>query len=160
MVIWDAASGKELARLTDKESIRDYAALRFSPDGSFLVAQERDGSPGYHLGPPAEAGAGISQTARGEEGADADTGAPAGVPDRFQALFQSLAAADVTDPRRIEAVFLATLGRLPTDVEARTLAAQFARQTDKAAALCDLLNTLVDTAEFKAHAEALRKLSK
>jgi hypothetical protein len=57
-------------------------------------------------------------------------------------------------------VFLATLGRLPTDVEARTLAAQFARQTDKAAALRDLLNTLVDTAEFKAHAEALRKLSK
>jgi hypothetical protein len=49
---------------------------------------------------------------------------------------------------------------MPTDVESRTLVAQFARQTDKAAALSDLLNTLVGTDEFKAHAEALRKLAK
>ena len=40
VVIWDVASGKELARLTDKESIRNYTALRFSPDGKFVVAQE------------------------------------------------------------------------------------------------------------------------
>src|SRR5262249_44265570 len=33
VVIWDAASGKELARLTDKDTIHDYTALRFSPDG-------------------------------------------------------------------------------------------------------------------------------
>ena len=41
VVIWDAANGKELARLTDKETIRDYSALAFSPDGSFLAAQSR-----------------------------------------------------------------------------------------------------------------------
>ena len=82
------------------------------------------------------------------------------LPDRFQALFQSLSADGVTDTRRIEGVFLAALGRLPTDVESRTLAAQFARQSDKTAALRDLLNTLVGTDEFKAHAAALGKLSK
>ena len=45
-------------------------------------------------------------------------------------------------------------------MELRTLTAQFARQTDKAAALGDLLKTLIDTAEFKAHAAELSKLSK
>ena len=41
VVIWDAATGKELARVSDKETVRDYSALAFSPDGSFLAAQSR-----------------------------------------------------------------------------------------------------------------------
>jgi RNA polymerase sigma factor (sigma-70 family) len=160
VVIWDASSGKELARLTDKESIRNYTALRFSPDGSFLVAQEEAEGGLTIWGHPPKPEPEATKPPEPKKEPAPKPPAPAGVPDRFQALFQSLSAADVTDPRRVEAVFLAALGRLPTDVESRTLAAQFARQTDKSAALCDLLNTLVDTDEFKAHAEALRKLSK
>ena len=156
VVIWDVASGKELARLTDKESIRNYTALRFSPDGKFVVAQEAEGACTFWGQPPKPAPALPTAHTPAKE----PTPPTAGLPDRFQALFQSLSADGVTDARRIEGVFLAALGRLPTDVEARTLAAQFARQSDKTAALRDLLNTLVGTDEFKAHAAALGKLSK
>src|SRR5262249_58940484 len=86
--------------------------------------------------------------------------APAGVPDRFAALFRDLSADEVTDARRVESVFLAALGRLPTDVESRTLVSQLAKRTDKADALKDLLGTLVETDEFKAHAESLGRLAK
>ncbi len=154
VVVWDAATGKELARLTDKESIRDYQALAFSPNGSFLVAQTGTDLHSLtiwgHLPPrdpepvkPAAKAAGV---------ADA--------PPRFQALIRDLAGEGVTDARRVESVFLAALGRFPTDVEARTLAAQLAKRDDKSAALRDLLGTLVETAEFKAHAEELGRLSK
>ena len=156
VVIWDAATGKELARLSDKESIRDYTALRFSPDGSFIVAQDGDSAFTIWGHPPKPKPEPVKPTAKAKE----PPTPPSGVPNRFQTLFQSLSSDDVTDQRRIEGVFLAALGRLPTDVESRTLAAQFARQTDKPAALRDLLNTLVGTDEFKAHAEALGKLSK
>jgi RNA polymerase sigma factor (sigma-70 family) len=158
VVIWDAAGGKELTRLSDKDTIRGYIALRFSPDGSFLVAQDSSGVFTIWGKPPEPEPEAVKPPAKGKE--PPTPPAPSGVPDRFQALIQSLSAAAVTDQRRVEAVFLAALGRLPTDVESRTLTAQLARQADKAAALRDLLNTLVDTAEFKAHAEALRKLSK
>jgi RNA polymerase sigma factor (sigma-70 family) len=153
VVIWDAATGKELARLADKESVRDYTALCFSPDGSFIVAQDEQGTYTLWGHPPQR------EPAKSPAKAPPTT-PPAVVPDRFQTLFQTLAADGVTDSRRVEGVFLAALGRLPSEVESQTLVAQLARQTDKAAALRDLLNTLVGTAEFKAHAEALGKLAK
>jgi len=157
VVIWDAATGKELARLTDKESIRDYTALRFSPDGSFVVAQDKEGICTLWGHPPKPAQPKSPEAAKTPK---TPPTIPAAVPDRFQALAQSLAADGVTDARRVECVFLAALGRLPSEVEAQSLAAQLGRQADKAAALRDLLNTLVATAEFKAHAEALGKLAK
>jgi len=156
VVIWEVASGKELARVTDKESIRDYSALRFSPDGKFLVVQDHDGSYSFWGRAPKPAPAPPVEPNVKKEPSPPATGTS----DRFQTLLQALSADGLTDTRRIEGVFLAALGRLPTDVESRTLAAQFARQTDKAAALRDLLTTLVSTDEFKAHAAALGKLSK
>ena len=107
VVIWDVASGKELARLTDKESIRNYTALRFSPDGKFVVAQEADGACTFWGHPPKPAPALPTAHTPAKEPAPPT----AGLPDRFQALFQSLSADGVTDTRRIEGVFLAALGR-------------------------------------------------
>jgi hypothetical protein len=158
VVIWDATTGKEVARLTDKESIRDYTALAFSPDGSFLAAQiaQARASPSApvtiwgHL--PAQKPEPAKPVAKGTAGADA--------PARFRELIRDLSGAGVTDARRVEALFLAALGRFPTDVEARTLAAQLARRDDKAAALGELLNTLAETAEFRTHAEELGRLAK
>ena len=191
VVIWDTATGKEVARLVDKESNRDYTAVRFSPDGSFLVAQSGEGGggglltvwghlpapepegnpwqpPGKGRGPgkadyegygPAKGKGGKGK--KGPPSAEPPPAAPsAAVPDRFAALFRDLSADGVTDQRRVESLFLAALGRLPTDVESRTLVAQIAKRTDKADALKDLLATLVETAEFKAHAEALGRLAK
>jgi WD40 repeat protein len=62
--------------------------------------------------------------------------------------------------RLTESLFIAALGRFPTDVEARTLAAQVARRDDTAAALRDLLGTLIETTEFRTHAEELGRLAK
>ncbi|MDY3558097.1 sigma-70 family RNA polymerase sigma factor [Gemmata sp. JC673] len=160
VVIWNTATGKEVARLVDKESIRDYSALAFGPDGSFLAAQTRSGS-GWadHVmvwgrlpapEPTVEPAAPAKPAAKGLPPA----------PDRFQALFRELSATAVTDARRVEVLFLAALGRFPTDVEARTLAAQLARSSDKAAALRELLGTLTETAEFRAHAAELQRMVK
>ena len=150
VVIWDAATGKEVARHSDKESIRQYQTIRFSPDSSYLVAQDAGGTLVVLGRPP------VPEPAK--------TGpkppATAEIPDRFEALVKELAAPEVTDQRRVECVFLATLGRLPTDVENRTLMAPLAKRTDKAEAVKDLLFILVQTAEFKAHAEALGRLAK
>ncbi|AWM37483.1 hypothetical protein C1280_10960 [Gemmata obscuriglobus] len=155
VVIWETATGKEVARLIDKDSIRDYTALTFSPNGSFLAAQSKDdfisiwgqlpaAEPAPEARKPSQPPAKSSPTA----------------PDRFQALMSGLGAEGVTDARRVEVLFLAALGRFPTDVEARTLAAQLARSSDKAAALRELLGTLTETAEFRAHAAELQRMVK
>ncbi|VTR96787.1 sigma-70 family rna polymerase sigma factor : Uncultured bacterium genome assembly Metasoil_fosmids_resub OS=uncultured bacterium PE=4 SV=1: Sigma70_r2: Sigma70_r4_2 [Gemmata massiliana] len=154
VVIWDTATGRERARLTDKETIRDYFAIAFSPDGSFLVAQAEGSSKqitiwGHPPTPEPEPAKPVAKAAGGAE-----------APARFQGLFRDLAGEGVTDSRRIETLFLAALGRFPTDVEARTLVSQLARRDDKAAALRDLLGTLVETTEFKKHAEELGRLAK
>jgi RNA polymerase sigma factor (sigma-70 family) len=164
VVIWDAATGKELARLTDKESIRDYRAVRFSPDGSFVVAQDADrlltvwGRSPEPVKPepkdvvPSSVGKGKSK--------EPPPAPPAAAPDRFESLIRDLSADGVTDQRRVEGVFLAALGRFPTDVEARSLVSQIAKRTDKTEALRDLLFVLTQAPEFKAHAEAIQRLAK
>jgi RNA polymerase sigma factor (sigma-70 family) len=153
VAIWDAATGKELARLTDKETVRDYTALAFSPDGSFLAAQSRTSVTIWgHLPAPDPVPEPVKLKANAP-GAGA-------TPARLQALLSDLSGGGVTDARRVEALFLAALGRFPTDVEARTLAAQLARRDDKAAALRDLLGTLTETNEFRTHAEELGRLAK
>jgi hypothetical protein len=172
VVIWDAATGRELARMTDKESIRNYSALAFSPNASFLIGQTGTGA-GIANGRnsmtiwgrlPAPEPEAVKPPVNEKNGNGTPTAKPPAqsdgtVPVRFQNLFRDLSDEGVTDARRVETVFLAALGRFPTDVEARTLTAQFARSGDKAAALKDLLGTLIETAEFKAHAEELKGLA-
>ncbi len=160
VVIWDATTGKELARLGDKATNRNYQSIRFSQDGLYLIAQDGENNqyrrttiwgrlPEPKPVTPTPVAKGLPKPE-----------APAGVPDRFQALIRDLSADAVTDSRRVEGVFMSVLGRLPTDVEAQLLTTQFARQTDKAAAMRDLLASLVNTPEFKAHIAALQKLAK
>ena len=167
IVIWDAATGRELARLVDNEWIRDYVSVRFSPDNSYLMAESSNYAPGGAGGGTTCAGVGTTIWGRPPvmkpRRAEANPLTPAsavGAPDRFQSLIRDLSANGVADSRRVEGVFTAALGRLPTDIEARTLTGQLAAQADKAAALRNLLATLVDSAEFKAHLAALQKLAK
>jgi hypothetical protein len=139
--------------------------LRFSPDSSYLVAQDsleltiwgRPPQP-EPVKPPPIATAPVKPTPAPSGKAPPE--AVAGVPDRFQSLIRDLSIAGVPDSRRVEAVFVAALGRFPSEIEARTLAAQIATQADKAAALRGLLATLVDTTEFQAHAAAIEQLAK
>ena len=170
VVIWDATTGKEVARLTDKESIRDYTALAFSPDGSFLVAQTKwqAGWSGVHgLGAPAAMPEPVKDNVfdigrrTGQAGgalAPAVSAAPEGTP----RLVRDLSAAGVTDGRRVEALFLAALGRFPTDVEARTLVAQIARREDKAATALrgPARHARRNGRVFAPHAEELGRMAK
>jgi RNA polymerase sigma factor (sigma-70 family) len=160
VVIWDATTGKELARLGDKETNRDYQSIRFGTDGLYLIAHDSSGRQSSNTTiwgrPPQPEPVKPTPIAKNLPQPEA----PVGVPDHFQALIRDLSADGVPDSRRVNAVFLAALGRFPTEVEANTLAAQIARQTDKSAALRDLLATLVDTTEFQAHAAALQQLTK
>lgn len=166
VVIWDAATGRELARMTDKETIRNYSALAFSPDGSFLVTGAKLESElkitiwGHLPAEPAPTKPVAKNPDTGHTKPAAKAPDTDAVPARFQALIRDLSGAGVTDARRVEALFLAVLGRLPTEVETRMLTAHLAKREDKAAALADLLNTLTETTEFRAHAEELRRMVK
>jgi hypothetical protein len=167
VVIWDAATGKELARLADKETIRDYSALAFSPDGSFLAAQSnRSITVWGHLPTPDAVSDMVMPMTKAPEAKPPEVKTPkaktpeAGATPRFQALIRDLSGEGVTDARRVEALFLAALGRFPTEVETRTLTAQLARRDDKAAAIRDLLGTLTETNEFRTHAEELGRMAK
>ncbi|OWK45562.1 sigma-70 family RNA polymerase sigma factor [Fimbriiglobus ruber] len=205
VVIWDAATGRESARMFDKESNRNFRSIRFSPDGSYLATQYEvwmrsgpnsrtlnpmfafwgrppvsqappPGSPlrpgpngpptplqPYASSPPVPLGNSPPPPTAPSESPNHVSPAPAasdGVPNRFQSLIRELSAGGIEDRRRVEGVFAAALGRLPTEIEARTLATQVGRQADKAAALRDLLATLIDTPEFRAHAAALQQLAK
>ena len=137
--------------MVDKETNRIYHTLWFSPDGSYLVGQYGPANSFTYTiwgHPPALAPKAPASTT------------VAGAPDHFQSLIRELSAESVTDRHRVDLLFAATLGRLPTDIEARTLAAQIAMQTDKAAALRGLLGTLIDTPEFQAHSAALQQMAK
>jgi hypothetical protein len=161
LVIWDAKTGRELLRVADKEIVQNYAKLAFIADGWFLVVQAESPYQGLTIwGHPPIAEPKATETVEMPGKAEAKESKELPSPARFQSLFRDLAAESTSDARRVEAVFLATLGRFPTDVEARTLASQLAKRSDKAAALKDLLDTLVETAEFKVHAEELGRLAK
>jgi len=214
VVIWDAATGREVARTVDKETNRNFRTIRFSPDGSYLVtkyvvwrpngpnsrildsafafwgrlpasqeAPKEGPKPGKPLHPapyespvpqpnPSPQPAPLGKSPTPSTGPSelpsrvpSDPAAPGlaasvGVPDRFKSLIRDLSSDGVADRRRVEGVFMAALGRLPTEIEARTLATQVGRQADKAAALRDLLATLIDAPEFQAHAAALQQLAK
>ncbi|MDY3554587.1 sigma-70 family RNA polymerase sigma factor [Gemmata sp. JC717] len=148
VVIWDAATGKQVAHMID--NYLNCKALAFGPNGCFIAAQNEAGQVMIWGHVPAPEPAKATPT-RAKKPTTSD---------EFQALMSGLGTEGVTDARRVEVLFLAALGRFPTDVEARTLAAQLARSSDKAAALRDLLGTLTETAEFRAHAAELQRMVK
>jgi hypothetical protein len=77
--------------------------------------------------------------------------------DRLEQLTQALVGGDRTDEQTVEALFLATLGRLPADAEKQFAARQLGRAKDRREALADLLFLLTNTREFATHLESLQK---
>jgi hypothetical protein len=84
-----------------------------------------------------------------------------GVPakDRFDQLLKQLLESDRTDDQIIEALVLATLSRLPTDVERKFVKDSIAKGKDREKAISDFLCILTTSKEFSADLEARRKRS-
>src|SRR5262249_49075274 len=93
----------------------------------------------------------------GWAGRPAKAGRPA-AGDPLDRLVRELARGDRTDEQVVEALYLAALGRFPSEAETKTVTGHVAKQKDRReAALEDVLWALINSKEFSAHVQSLAK---
>jgi WD40 repeat protein len=135
--LWDVPSGKLLRTWSDN---RNSAA--FSPDGKTVFVLGKDGAiESFPLG-----GSAIPQI-----------GKPAGGEARSTRLVNQLLAGKKSDEQVIEAVFLATLGRFPSEIEGKTVSALLANKKDRREAIEDLIVALRGSKEYLQHLDSLNR---
>ncbi len=171
VVLWDPATGKEVKSL--KSAFDGTYGLSFSPDGRLLAAA---GKVTKEKGYAREARAWDVATGEvrksWEEGSTAvvslwewkdqpaarDPDKPAGADERFARLKEQLAKAKKTDEQAVEAVYLATVGRFPSDAERKTALDHLAKKKDQGAdALEDLIFALTNSKEYLTRLDALNR---
>jgi RNA polymerase sigma factor (sigma-70 family) len=139
VILWDVATGKIVAKLgghTDR-----IFSIAFSPDGNTLATASWDKT--------------VVLWERSKVAASELSAAPA--TDRLGQLVGELIKNQKTDEQAIEALCLATLGRLPIAGEKKLLAEHLAKNQDRRqAALEEILHALVHSKEFSTHVESLR----
>jgi RNA polymerase sigma factor (sigma-70 family) len=133
--VWDLATGRELARL--KGPAGGVMSVAFSPDGRVLAAGG---------GIPGKPGLVILWNVASAPGAGRSA-APVG---RLDRLLDDLLKTDRSDEQIVEALFLATLARLPADGEAKRILAK-AAEKDRRQAFNDALWALINSREFADH---------
>jgi RNA polymerase sigma factor (sigma-70 family) len=79
-------------------------------------------------------------------------------PGAFDHLIATLIDGKRSDEQALEAICLATLGRLPSEVESGIMAKHLASAKDRRKVLGDLVFELVHTREFQTHVESLLNL--
>jgi RNA polymerase sigma factor (sigma-70 family) len=135
VIVWDVATGKIVATLRGH---RDRIfGLAFSPDGKLLASASWDGTvkiwqsdQAVGLRPPRQL-------------------------DRLDHLLEELLKSSRTNEQIIEAIYLATLARLPAPGEQQNIFKHLATKKDRAAAFADVLWALTNSMEFSANVEAL-----
>jgi WD40 repeat protein len=146
VIVWDAVTGKIKALLRTQAERIFY--VTFSPDGRRLATANSDGTViiwRREVRPPAGAGPGRVDGL---------------VADRLDQLLSQLLHSNRTDDQVAEALYLATLGRLPTDGEKRNCARLLREKPDaRQEAFERLLAALTASTECQAHLEALQKRS-
>jgi RNA polymerase sigma factor (sigma-70 family) len=167
LLLYSTETGKELVRYEYPSGQYDFTRVGFSPDGKYLHAMTTDhrivawGQLPFKR-PGADGAVGLpslpeQEPAKPEPGAAGGRAvAPAGglVADALDKLVESLPKSGRTAAQQIDAVYLATLGRLPTAAEVKAVGKKYATKTT-AEALRGLLNDLVASPEFEAHAKTL-----
>jgi RNA polymerase sigma factor (sigma-70 family) len=135
VIVWDIATGRVVATL---KGHRDRIfGLAFSPDGRLLATASWDGTIKlWQSGPAVRA-------------------LPKGKGDRLDQLLHDLLKSSRTNEQIIEAIYLATLARLPAPGEQRHILSHLATKKDRAAAFEDVLWALTNSKEFSANVEAL-----
>ncbi len=134
---WDVATGKLLESLTVD---RPVAVVLFSPDGRLLAVAVGGTVRLWKVG------AGRVVEVKPPEHREKD---------RLDALLADLLQRQRGDEQVLEALTLATLGRLPTDAEKRFALQHVSKAKDRREAFADILFTLTQTKEFAEHARTL-----
>jgi RNA polymerase sigma factor (sigma-70 family) len=136
--LWDAATGKELATLQGPGG--GVMSVAFSPDGRLLA------SGGGEPGKPGRARLWEvkRQPARSGGGPAAQ---PKGPLDRLDRLLEQLLESKRSDEEVVEALYLATLARLPTESETKPIL-KHVGETSRQRGFKDALWALVNSREF------------
>jgi len=80
-----------------------------------------------------------------------------GGPDRLDQLLAQVLAEKKSDEQILEVLYLATMGRYPTNDAKRVILAQLGKQTDRAAAWNDVLHALTQSKDARDYADALKR---
>jgi RNA polymerase sigma factor (sigma-70 family) len=155
--IWDMATGKELATLKCAGVLQSIA---FSPNGRLLATA----SGRSRFKEEAQANSEvkvwrvpIQLIARDQKRAAGSSVSGVPAKDRFDQLLKQLLESERTDDQLIEALVLATLSRLPTDVEKKFVKDSIAKRKDREKTMGDFLYTLTTSKEFSVDLEARRR---
>jgi len=165
--VWDAATGKLLRHVELTNTDLNFSAVRFSPDSKFFVATNRQGQgeagrpPEYYafgvVPFPREGGAALNV---GENKVQQPKLAPAVGPqsgvvsDSMERLIDELAKSNKSGAEKIDALFLAALGRFATANEQKRVKEKFGDKPTEEQ-LRTLLTEIAGTPEFESHLKSL-----
>ncbi len=183
--LWDLASGKELRQISSSDEA--VKSVMFSPDGKLLVTGGQDKTVRIldhttgmlvatltgHTGPvycvmfspdgktiasASEDGTVKLWSAKRVVVERSGAVTPAAKGDHLDKLLDDLIKAKKTDDQIVEALYLATLARLPLENEKAFVLKHLEKQGERRqAALTDVLFTLTNSKEFSANLDALKQ---
>jgi WD40 repeat protein len=154
--LWDAATGKEIEEFTIPKG--EITSVAFSPDGQILAASSSSRS-GDNKKTGGEIRLWDLRKMPGGRRGDGSPKAPepaTGSP-RLNKLLDDLLQSKRSDDQVLEALFLATLGRFPSDAEKKFALEQVVKQKDRREGFANALYLFLNTPEFKEHAEELHR---
>jgi dipeptidyl aminopeptidase/acylaminoacyl peptidase len=170
LVLWDARTGKPLVRYVYPTSEYDFNWVRFSPDGKYVVARTTDrrlvawGRFPFRR-PAIDERVGLPRLPEPTAAPPAGRPVwPASVPparaglvsESLDKLAETLPKSGRPSEQQVDALFLAALGRLPTDAERKRVLALVGEKptTEK---LRTVLEALTAMPEFDAHVKSLQR---
>jgi hypothetical protein len=166
LVIWEADTGRVIARQEYSTAQFDFLHVGFSPDGKYVYAITKGQEqlvawgqlPFDRPGPGKATGLPDLPPLPSQAPAKAPAAPTKGllVSDALEKLVEELPRSGRTGAQKVEALFLAALGRFPTAVELKRVADKHGPNLS-AASLRAVLAELVATPEFAAHVKSLQQ---